>query len=178
MNYKLIYDRIVARGKERILEGYKERHHIVPRCMGGTDDPDNLVDLTPEEHFVCHQLLVKIYPENPRLIHAVTMMTGEKRGNKLYGWHRRRASLPRKTQFKIICTGCSKEILKTEYYFSIVRYPTKFCSRKCKDQFGNITQSCKQCGESFTCKRHKNRSFCSHNCTWAYKRENKIFNLS
>ena len=27
--------------------------------MGGTDDEENLVELTPEEHYVAHQLLVK-----------------------------------------------------------------------------------------------------------------------
>ena len=94
MNYKRIYESIVARGKERVIEGYKERHHIIPRCMGGTDDPTNLVDLTPEEHFVCHQLLVKIYPDHRGLIYAVMVMTGTPRSrsgkskNKMYGWVR------------------------------------------------------------------------------------------
>jgi len=29
--------------------------------MGGSDDKSNLVDLTPEEHFLAHQLLLKIH---------------------------------------------------------------------------------------------------------------------
>lgn len=61
MNYQKIYDNLIARASNRILEGYTEKHHIVPRCMGGSDDPSNLVRLTPEEHFLCHQLLLKIY---------------------------------------------------------------------------------------------------------------------
>lgn len=175
MNYQLIYDRIVARGKERVLEGYKERHHIVPRCLGGSDDPDNLVELTPEEHYVCHQLLVKIHPKHPRLIHAVVLMSGLKhQTNKLYGWHKRRAMLPRKQQFVKRCECCGCEMKMTEYYVDDKRW----CSRSCRTASGNITQPCKQCGELFTSKRHANRSFCSHNCTWTYKRENKIFNLS
>ena len=52
MNYKRIHNNIIERAKNRTLKGYKERHHIVPRCMGGTDEPENLVELTPEEHFV------------------------------------------------------------------------------------------------------------------------------
>ena len=61
MDYQKIYESIIARGKERVLIGeYTESHHIIPRCMGGSDNSDNLVDLTPEEHYVAHQLLIKI----------------------------------------------------------------------------------------------------------------------
>jgi hypothetical protein len=56
MNYKKIYDQLVERATSRILEDYTETHHIVPRCMGGTDSLDNLVELTPEEHYLAHQL--------------------------------------------------------------------------------------------------------------------------
>lgn len=38
----------------------EERHHILPRSLGGSDDPENLVLLTPREHFVAHRLLVKM----------------------------------------------------------------------------------------------------------------------
>ena len=61
--------------------------------MGGSDDPSNLVDLTPEEHYVAHQLLVKIHPNNGKLIYAATMMCSNRINNKLYGWLRRRLSV-------------------------------------------------------------------------------------
>ena len=32
-------------------------HHIVPKQMGGTDDPDNLVELTVAEHAEAHRVL-------------------------------------------------------------------------------------------------------------------------
>ncbi len=32
-------------------------HHIVPRHMGGTDDPSNLIELTIEEHALAHKAL-------------------------------------------------------------------------------------------------------------------------
>lgn len=35
----------------------KHTHHIIPRHMGGTDDPSNLVELTIEEHAEAHRLL-------------------------------------------------------------------------------------------------------------------------
>jgi hypothetical protein len=96
MDYRKIYNNIVRRGQNRILEGYTEKHHIVPRCLGGTDDADNLVSLTPEEHYLCHLLLVKIYPNNISLVKAAMFMTASnnyiKRNNKVYGWLKREYS--------------------------------------------------------------------------------------
>ena len=74
MNYQKIHDQIIERAKLRQLDGYKERHHIIPRCMGGTDDKNNLVDLTAREHFIIHKLLCEIYPDNDKLFFAYRMM--------------------------------------------------------------------------------------------------------
>lgn len=38
---------------------YCEQHHIVPKCLGGADSLDNLVNLTPREHYIAHLLLAK-----------------------------------------------------------------------------------------------------------------------
>ena len=96
MNYQKIYDNIVRRGQHRILEGYSEKHHIVPRCLGGTDDVTNLVSLTPEEHYLCHLLLVKIHPNNIHLVKAAMFMVSankdQQRNNKVYGWLKRQYS--------------------------------------------------------------------------------------
>ena len=37
------------------------KHHIVPRHMGGTDDPSNIVELTVEEHAEAHRKLFEQY---------------------------------------------------------------------------------------------------------------------
>jgi hypothetical protein len=96
MNYQKIYDTLIRRGQNRILEGYSEKHHIIPRCLGGTDEDTNLVSLTPEEHYLCHLLLVKIYPNNIRLVRAAMFMVStnkdQKRNNKAYGWLKRQYS--------------------------------------------------------------------------------------
>ena len=78
MNYERIYSQIVDRAKNRVLESYTEKHHILPRCMNGSDDRDNLVNLTAREHFICHQLLVRIYPENSKLKFALWAMCNMK----------------------------------------------------------------------------------------------------
>src|SRR3990167_2215573 len=93
MNYVAHYDKLIARARSRILTGYKERHHIVPRCMKGDNSPQNLVDLTPEEHYVAHQLLVKMHPEVSGLAIAAVRMAKQCTGNKAYGWLRRLAAI-------------------------------------------------------------------------------------
>lgn len=93
MNYATHYDRLMDRARGRELTGYRERHHVVPRCMGGTNATQNLVYLTGEEHFVAHQLLVKIYPRHGGLVHAASMMANTRTTNKYYGWVRRRQAI-------------------------------------------------------------------------------------
>jgi hypothetical protein len=75
MNYQKIYDRIIERAKNRKLEGYKEKHHILPKCIGGKDEKSNIVELTAREHFLCHLLLCEIHPNNSKLTHAIWMMS-------------------------------------------------------------------------------------------------------
>jgi hypothetical protein len=57
--YKVWHDNIITKAKNRTLEGYKEIHHILPRCLGGKDKKSNLVALTAKEHFIIHILLCK-----------------------------------------------------------------------------------------------------------------------
>ena len=86
MDYKKHYNLLINRAKGRTLEGYSEKHHIIPKCMGGSDSKDNLVRLTAEEHYVAHQLLVKMYPDNDSLVYALRRMSGGKSNRKAYGW--------------------------------------------------------------------------------------------
>lgn len=50
--------------------GYKERHHIQPKCMGGENNEENLIDLYPNEHYIAHKLLCEKYPKCDGLITA------------------------------------------------------------------------------------------------------------
>ena len=62
--------------KSRILSGYKEQHHILPKSLGGSDDISNLVFLTAKEHFICHCLLTKMTtgPSYHKMLRAFIMM--------------------------------------------------------------------------------------------------------
>ena len=39
----------------------KHKHHIIPKHMGGTDDPSNLIELSVEEHAEAHKVLFEKY---------------------------------------------------------------------------------------------------------------------
>lgn len=53
--YCIIQNRI-----ENPISGYTENHHIIPKSLGGADDPSNKVRLSAREHWVCHQLLTRM----------------------------------------------------------------------------------------------------------------------
>jgi len=90
MDYKKIYESLVQKAKIRNIDSYVESHHILPKCIGGSNEKENLVNLTPEEHYLAHQLLVKIYPNNHSLIKAASMMIPNRPSNKMYGWLKRK----------------------------------------------------------------------------------------
>jgi hypothetical protein len=103
MDYLSIYNSIIDRAKSEKRRRkskkdrtyiYYESHHIIPKCLGGNNDKSNLILLTAREHFVAHQLLVKIYPNEHRLVFALRMMCSSTikhvRNNKEYGWIRER----------------------------------------------------------------------------------------
>ncbi len=93
MDYLKIYNKIIERAKLRKLEGYKEIHHIIPKCLGGNNLKYNLVDLTAKEHFICHQLLCEIYPSNDQLKQALWLMASTKEKYKASGRLYERAKL-------------------------------------------------------------------------------------
>jgi hypothetical protein len=82
MDYIKIYNKIIERAKYRVLEEYKEKHHIVPKCLGGNNNEENIVELTAREHFLCHILLCEIYPNNRDLWYALFLMSINKNKRK------------------------------------------------------------------------------------------------
>lgn len=82
--YTLCYYRIIERAQQRIeLEGYVEKHHIVPKSIGDKNSP--VVKLTAKEHYICHLLLYKmvISPKHKRsMAYAIWGFKGK---NKWHG---------------------------------------------------------------------------------------------
>lgn len=62
--YKALYDRFIETRADRTIIGVVEVHHITPRCMGGGEEEENLISLTPREHFLAHLFLNRAYPKH------------------------------------------------------------------------------------------------------------------
>jgi len=78
--------RLIEYAKQHPPEGRVERHHIVPRSMGGSNDKDNLVRLSPRLHFVAHWMLWKAF-QNAKMANAFWTMAccnGERINSKTY----------------------------------------------------------------------------------------------
>ena len=61
VNNMLTYNEFInnilnTRGRFNCGAEYYERHHIQPRCLNGSDEEDNLIDLYAREHFIAHKL--------------------------------------------------------------------------------------------------------------------------
>lgn len=68
---EFIQDILETRGRFGIPEGeYKERHHIVPSCVGGSNNEENLIDLYAREHFIAHKMLMNENGDNLKLAYA------------------------------------------------------------------------------------------------------------
>jgi hypothetical protein len=85
--YSRWYESLVSNAQNRILDPklYFEKHHIVPKCFGGSDDDSNLVNLLAKEHYIAHLLLWKMgFPKKQhqqmlKAFHAMSAMKYNKR---------------------------------------------------------------------------------------------------
>jgi hypothetical protein len=78
--YLRIYIGIIERCKsmnEEDFSGYCEVHHILPRCMNGTDIKENLVKMPVRYHIIAHMVIVEAYPEIAGLRRALVLITGK-----------------------------------------------------------------------------------------------------
>src|SRR6266853_1340827 len=71
------YYHIIGQARNRQCpDGYHEKHHIIPECLGGMNDFSNIVSLTYREHYIVHWLLTKMTTGNARIkmLWALSMM--------------------------------------------------------------------------------------------------------
>ena len=101
MDYRKVYEDFIESRKSLLHpEGeYLERHHIVPKSLGGSDAPENLILLTPGDHYFAHLCLAKIHggPQWGAVwcMVKMTVSNRRKRAAQVYG-KRRMVSVARR----------------------------------------------------------------------------------
>lgn len=80
--YNQLIDKCIQMESEGYSEDvYTEVHHILPKCMGGTNDRSNLVRMPIRYHIMAHVLLAYAYLSNTKLIFAANAMLMHKTKN-------------------------------------------------------------------------------------------------
>ena len=82
--YALHYDLLIYKyGSETKPDdgGYYERHHIIPKSLGGSNEPSNLVYMSGKAHYIAHYLLFKIHGVGP-MATALWAMCALNKGNR------------------------------------------------------------------------------------------------
>lgn len=81
---------------------YYEKHHIIPKCLSGSNDKTNLVVLTAREHFICHWLLTK-------------MTLGDARAKMIYALNGMKRNSNGQNRYKTLITSRVYEQLKIQF---------------------------------------------------------------
>lgn len=144
MDYAKHYTYLINKAKTRIISDKTESHHIVPKCIGGSDEPTNLVDLTLREHYIAHILLAKIH--GGALWHAVNLMGRKKQytnrhyersrlehSKLLSAQNKRTKSKPKEIRY-YKCSHCGAELEYTEFCH---HQPKEhyYCNARCRNTY-------------------------------------------
>jgi hypothetical protein len=126
--YHKIYENLMVKCKNRLLEDsvYIEKHHIIPRAIGGLDTEENMVKLTLKEYFFAHKLLVKMLSgkNKGKMLQALYMMSntrGIRLPSKLYAlakenWISQRANTNHTDESKALLQKAQLDLWATSEY--------------------------------------------------------------
>ena len=84
--YTKWYNSIISRAQSRPITGYVEKHHIIPKSLGGSNRKFNIVPLSAREHFICHWLLTKMTEgkNKTKMCMALVMMRASHKNHQRY----------------------------------------------------------------------------------------------
>ena len=192
MNYQEIYNKIIKNRLENPLETYTEKHHIIPKSLGGNNKKTNFVKLSAREHYICHLLLTKIYNtgiDHDKMIYAFLMMCNAKSKNhkRDYKYNSR---LYEKRRLEHSQMMSKKKSVENENLMWIYNPTLKISKRVPKEfevengwikgriinwkKFENknkIIKECKYCKNKFLT---EHSIFCSQKCKQKYNFENSF----
>jgi hypothetical protein len=80
-HYQKRYDKFIDSLREQEISGYTERHHILPKSLGGANAKTNIIKLTPRQHYIAHWMLWKIH--GGAMTRAFFLMSHEDRNHRI-----------------------------------------------------------------------------------------------
>lgn len=181
MNYQKIYNDLIEKRKEfPYIDGYSEKHHILPRCLGGSDDKDNLVQLSAKEHYIAHLLLCKIYENDKskfyKMIKAFIMMSTTCTGyfnSNVYKLYREEFSKAMSESQ----TGCGNSQYDTQWIYNNDLKESKKIPKSEKIpegwlkgrvlNFSYLDKCCIECGNNLNLIKKSKTKICG-NCKFKY----------
>jgi len=180
MNYQAAYNRLITYRQEHPAQGYTERHHIIMRSMGGSDDSTNLVVLTGREHWIAHLLLHKIH-RNSQTAHACHMMAMrcEERGipyvrnSRMYEKIRKECAKLCSIRMKVSQSGkgnsqygthwiCNTELQENKKISKDADIPTGWTLGRILPKRTNHEYTCNHCQKIFI--HNKRIKYCCKSC--------------
>lgn len=108
--YRNWYEQLIKNSRNRVFpeNTYTEGHHIIPRSLGGSNDPTNIVRLYPREHYIAHLLLwkmqmtAKMHNQMTMALHVMVNGSGNKKQNRTYLVPSRIYEVSRKAYSKVL----------------------------------------------------------------------------
>jgi hypothetical protein len=123
--YTKWYFNIIDNSNKQNRPGIHEKHHIIPKSCGGSNEPDNISYLSPKEHFICHHLLVK-------------MTSGDMKRKMSYAlW-----SMTRSNKFQFRITTSNQYDMARKYFVNAMK--TRTVSKETREKQSKTNKGRKQ----------------------------------
>lgn len=138
--YLIRYEKLIEQYRFKKVEGFYEKHHIIPKCLGGTDEQTNIIILPTRVHFIAHALLHKAYPKELKLAQAFGMMVASNKYHKGRKYNSRLYEMS-----KYARSNSMKGVPRPEWVKEKLKVPKKnkenYKKTKSKEHSENISKS-------------------------------------
>jgi hypothetical protein len=103
--YTQWYYKIVEHAQARTTNTtYTEKHHIIPKSLGGDNSKNNIVRLTAKEHYICHLLLTKMLEgeDRSKMVYALWIMNSKNKSQNRQSMSASRYEIVRKEYAELV----------------------------------------------------------------------------
>jgi hypothetical protein len=114
MDYGRVYEQFIEDRRNKPVPVKGEQHHILPRCLGGGDEPENIIRLSYADHLFAHVLLARIH--GGVLVQSAVRMSGMRKYNGGRRSRERYAHLRAKLREEMLGNTRGRGLVHTEEF--------------------------------------------------------------